>query len=907
MPLQHREIARPDLFFRLAEGHKSRVTVVTPNRRLAQALLREFDRLHAGRVPFWETADILPLGAFVERLWDDALHSELGAGMPLLATPAQEQALWEEAIAAAGHELFSVGAAAAQCRDAWRLAHGWRLASCLAREAASDDARAFTQWSLHYERLAREKGLTDPARVSDELAPWLAHASVRKPALLVLYGFDLLTPQQQAFFEALAALSVELAQARRPSRGGSVTRLEFASAQDELAAAARWARTRLERDPAARIGIVVPDLAQSRQRVRRALARVLQPGYLLADQAAAVLPFDISLGAPLDQVPLAHAALALLRLCGPRVAFEEASRVLRSPFLAGAESESAVRARLDAALRKRAMDEVTLDGLVRLVTAPSVPRASVLVERLGRLAEHRKPALFGRKSAADWARAFSQALRVAGFPGERTLDSGEQQALEKWHEVLAAFAALERVVRPMGFEAALSRLARLVRDTVFQPESPEVPVEVLGILESAQLEFDHLWVLGLTDEAWPLPARPNPFVPLPMQRKAGIPQADPATSLELDRRITEGWSQAAPEVVMSHARMKADSELAASPLIAPWPLASPEAMEIPAYSTLREALHSAGGRETLADARAPALAADAHGGGTGLFKDQAACPFRAFARRRLHSEALEIPQPGLDPRERGTLLHELMHKVWSRLRDRATLEAATPSALEELLAACAEEVVSGLRRYRHDPHCARLAALERARLVRAARALLEIELRRPDFEVVALEEKRSVTFGGLTIQAKLDRMDRLAAGGHAVLDYKAKAGTIGSWLGPRPDEPQLPMYALAVEDVRAIAFVGLAPGEVAFCGLAKEKDLLPRVGTIEKNTSHNARRYRDWDALLAGWRVELDALGAGFRSGDARVAPKRKQACAQCEQQALCRIAEKAPYPAAEPGGEPSE
>ena len=40
-------------------------------------------------------------------------------------------------------------------------------------------------------------------------------------------------------------------------------------------------------------------------------------------------------------------------------------------------------------------------------------------------------------------------------------------------------------------------------------------------------------------------------------------------------------------------------------------------------------------------------------GGTGLFKDQAACPFRAFAHVRLASEALEAPRPGLDPRERA--------------------------------------------------------------------------------------------------------------------------------------------------------------------------------------------------------------------------------------------------------------
>ena len=65
------------------------------------------------------------------------------------------------------------------------------------------------------------------------------------------------------------------------------------------------------------------------------------------------------------------------------------------------------------------------------------------------------------------------------------------------------------------------------------------------MLESAGLRFDRLWVSGLTDEAWPLTRAPNPFLPIALQKKAGIPQASAETSLALDRRITDGWKRAA--------------------------------------------------------------------------------------------------------------------------------------------------------------------------------------------------------------------------------------------------------------------------------------------------------------------------------------------------------------------------
>ena len=93
-------------------------------------------------------------------------------------------------------------------------------------------------------------------------------------------------------------------------------------------------------------------------------------------------------------------------------------------------------------------------------------------------------------------------------------------------------------------------------------------MQVVGVLESAGMEFDCLWVSGLTEENWPLKARPHPFLPVALQRKAGIPEAAAETSLALDRRITQGWLAAADEVVLSWPEKDGDRDLLPSPLIA---------------------------------------------------------------------------------------------------------------------------------------------------------------------------------------------------------------------------------------------------------------------------------------------------------------------------------------------------
>ena len=159
-------------------------------------------------------------------------------------------------------------------------------------------------------------------------------------------------------------------------------------------------------------------------------------------------------------------------------------------------------------------------------------------------------------------------LSAVQWPGERELNSEEYQTFSKWKDLLAALAQLDLVSPPLTFEAAVGTLRALAADELFQPETPEVPIQVLGVLESAYLEFDHLLVLGLTDEAWPRVPRPNPLLPIELQRARGLPGASAQGELAFARHLQQGWRQAAPEVVFSYYCAEGDHNLARSPLLA---------------------------------------------------------------------------------------------------------------------------------------------------------------------------------------------------------------------------------------------------------------------------------------------------------------------------------------------------
>src|SRR5205807_579481 len=96
----------------------------------------------------------------------------------------------------------------------------------------------------------------------------------KRPKLVVAYAFDILPPQTKEFLDALAT---EIAFCRPDPRSATVSRAAFDSAMNEIEAAARWARARLEAG-GKRIGVVIPSLQEDRKEVARVFSRVMRPG-----------------------------------------------------------------------------------------------------------------------------------------------------------------------------------------------------------------------------------------------------------------------------------------------------------------------------------------------------------------------------------------------------------------------------------------------------------------------------------------------------------------------------------------------------------------------------------------------------------------------------------------------------
>lgn len=852
-------------------------TVITATRRLARTLGQEYAAAQqaAGRGA-WESPRIATWPEWVEELWGQLLLARDEA--PVVLGGWQEQALWERVVrgSAGADGLLEPHGTAGTAREAWRLAGEWRLDIAAIRRAGNEDARAFAGWAGRFAALCREEGWIDRTRLADVVREGLGR--LRLPPAVLLAGFDDYPPQQLEFLDALAAAGCTVTQTavETTGPGAGAVLVPFPDPDREIEAAARWARALLERGGAGRIGVVVNGLAERRDRVERIFRGVLEPAALIEGDARPS-SFNLSAGRPLSAWPLVRGALALLGLTPGDNAWSDISRLLRTPYLAGADREQGDRAALDRRLRRRGNFMIAGSSLPALCRREGAGCA--VLERLLRNWLAACGAAVSPRTADEWSRAFSSLLEAFGWPGERPLDSLEFQALEAWSGLLSDFASTGLTGEAMERGEALAILGRMAGSLMFQPETEGAPVQVLGLLEASGLFFDHLWVAGLHDGAWPGPANPNPFLPIGLQKGKGMPRCSPERELEFAVRITRRLLGSAADLVLSHPLREGDRELGPSPLVAGVRRADPDEIGRWAGPPAEEVIRALRVIETLVDETAPPLIEQAwQRGGTRVFQLQSACPFRAFAELRLGAEELESPLPGLDPAARGTLVHAVLEETWRELKTHAAL-CSRPD-IDEVVARSVDRAIERFERERPLP--ARFAALERQRLRGLAAEWLEVDREREPFEVIEPEEEKFAETGGVRFRVKIDRVDRLADGREMIVDYKTGITTPRSWESDRPEEPQLPLYGTIHEKPLAgVLYARVRAGDLRF------------VGLVDDDVTLRGCEQIDLGAQVDRWRAVLARIGGEFREGRAEVDPRDgDRTCRYCPLPSLCRVSE---------------
>ncbi len=577
-----------------------------------------------------------------------------------------------------------------------------------------------------------------------------------------------------------------------------LSRIDCPSPREEAGVIALLMREALE-TPGRSAALVTPDRALA----RRVTAELLRWG----------IGVDDSAGTPLDATPPG----SFLRLVAEAAAEELAPlaliALLKHPLAAGGREPAAFRhdaRRLELAVLRGPRPAAGLKGLrsaarslaheeERLVVAKLIDCLAAALGPLLKLMA-RRSAVAAELIAAHVAAA--EALSAAhGQAGAERLWSGELgEEAAGFVAELAESAARLTSFAPGAYPAFFASL--LAGRVVRQHYGRHPRLAIWGPLEARLQHADLLILGGLNEGTWPAAPPVDPWMSRPMRAEFGLPEAERRIGLSA-HDFAQG--AAAPEVVLTRALkvegtpsvparwlLRLDSLLRAVEL-EPARLAAPDRLHWQAaLDEPREPQPP-----LAAPAPRPPLEARPRRLSVTEIETWMRDPYAIYAKHVLRLAALDALDADPSVAERGSFIHRALDLFVQR-HDGALPE----DAVERLLAIGAEAFGAALER-------PGVRAFWWPRFVRIADWFVAQErLRRPLLAESRTEASGLMTLeapgGAFFLKARADRIDRLASGGLAIIDYKT--GRV-----PSPAEvaagfaPQLPLEA-------AMAMAGAFPG-----------------------------------------------------------------------------------------------
>ena len=911
--------------------------LLLPGERAVRQVSSAFDQRQRARgLAAWEPAQALSWSHWTRSLWNQLILT--GAEKRLLLNPLQEHDLWRQVVAdyASRESIASLDSLATLAHSAWQLAAAYRATSPLQpfklrQSAASQDSRIFARWADAFARLCAQRELLSAALLEEALLEHLRSGRLSAPPSILLVGFSERTPAQQRLLTELQAQGTEAAlRSDDPARSRTVVTecdlhapstanplcaaVVAAHESEELLLAVRWVRQLLQSAQTSgqslRIAMLLPNPAQERAALEPVLRQILTPELQSIHADPSSTPWVFSSGSPLSSLPILTDAMELVRWAIAPLSQERVTSLLLSPYVGdnGANLQA-----LDAAARfdLRRLRRLTLlrseisisDVLEQADQSSSQQSSSDLLSSLRwlrRLQEHVTQDLRRPREYAEWMEFIRELVQSANWPGNRPLTAAEFAASQAWEDALDAVSTLDYSGRRTSFEDAWQALEFHLQRTSSLPASPHTSIEILSAAEAEASVFDAAVLLRFTDANWPENESPHPLLPWALQRSLQMPGTDPAATAARSRARLERLLHSTGNILFTSAAQDQSGHLRPSPFLETLPVQHLDAATLlsshgaaPALEESTEAIPC----QTVADDEPlPPLPPGEVIGGASVLRLQAACGFLAFAQLRLASSEVEHHPLegtlGLDAAESGSLLHRALQNFWKTVASQERLRSMRPDELNATLTSSIDVAIPRRLRLQGDWDQAYLSVLKQ-RLGSLLRQWLTHELERGPFRILDVERQESVTIGPLTLDVRVDRIDQVQDGVFLV-DYKTGSQIhTGLWDGERPDDPQLPLYALLpeAEELKGLAFAWIRAGEqMNWVGFQAEEGVLP------PSTSRSSSSLRDMASLQQAWSHTLAHLAEEFAQGNAQVLPKSyDNNCVACAQRLLCRINRSAP------------
>jgi len=784
-------------------------------------------------------------------------------------------------------ELLNIPSTAKQLYQAWKMTAewipDWQGETLLQAQFASAETELYKAVLKHYLAQLEKKNWQDEALFSQTLLQSLRAAdSSLLPERFVLHGFDDLTPNIKAWQAAVeahgcvvesdsdAVLANEKGVFQLQHQGLTIYPAE--DIYDEVQQVSVWAIQQLadlvQQKPLAqiKIALVSPDVSEYKTLLTQALDEQLYLnglGQLASQPSNQSKLYNISLGESLLTVPLIENAWQTLTLfLQPKknIAYQAWSEWLISPYTAGNFTQ---RHQADAEFRRLQWANLNWTNLLEADSAQKMPKA--LLKNIQNWLDGFADKSHYQVSLLEFIEQVWSLLSTLGWPGNRTLSSTEYQQKTAFENALTAFSALTDLSGKQSYSAWLQLLSRFLSEQVHQPQSVGYqPIQIMGMLEAGGQTFDRLWLLGLTNEAWPRMPSPNPFIPMSMQRALKMPRSNANRELLYAQQLSQRLVNSAEDVYWSYPKQTGEAALLPTSIFPAVDKVNKENVSRYSpvdYHSLAQSIYQQNDGpmrlEWQEDAQGlPLEQGSTAPGGTGILQAQRQCPLMAYVDYRLGAKyGFQQVEDSLQNTNQGTLIHAVLEMFWQEVQTQVAMLSLTAEEKREQLQTHIRNAFTELQHGLSEA----IQKVEESRILELCLQWLELEESRESFKVVETEQQHLLRLAGIDFKIIIDRIDEVA-GEAVILDYKTGRASIENLMKTPLAAPQLAVYLLAVEkQVAGIGYAMLHSDDgVKINAVVEDEEVINKVRTI-KVFSKLAEK-EDGDYYQTSWNDFLDHL-----------------------------------------------
>gem|GEM_PF-3077728 len=906
----------------LVPKDSNQTIVLTANLRQSRQLdqlMHQNDAAH----PVSKAQPIAAINTWLESLRDHLLLNKRFSKHILnkkLCSSFESQLIWNRTIASSENipSLVNKNDFIRQIQSAYDICSGYLIDDATLLADATPETELFLQIKKHYLNELEKHSLID---IYQFLSMLVSSGNGLVIDQVILYGFSELTPLYRKVLETVCVKELIFVDIQNENSDTSLYTCD--TEEEEITHAATWAKQKIQLLDSQQahggaennsgeipIAIVVPDLASKKHKIERSLFKHLEPELYISKKAS-LIPnlFDISAGDALDSAHIIKSACLLPQLAQNKLSTTNLKYLFASPYWG--EGVSAWRHNIIAKMARLPEGYVNLYQILPeqsstdpreldLKGQPQTHSARHEQTSLSQLekenGEHEiltrirreKTALAKNRMPSVWVEYFKSLLKTAKFPGPSPLSSYEYQIVKRFFSALDEIESLDAIfTAPIRFEKFEEILKLKLTAEVFHPEVKQPKVHVLGLMEAAGLRFQHCLVMGLTESTLPQPAKPHPFIPVSLQRERQTPRSSPERELDYANRFFDALVSGSKNITLGYAK-EIDSQVASpSPLLSPYQKANTQPslsqnLEIRKKSTFSKLLQAAisfDKYDYIKLGNAPVIPKQSRiRGGAYLLDLHWVNPLFAFFKYRLGVDKSETLDIGLNARVRGTLIHALLHGLYSKFSNRQAIQTFVDS--DDHLMKIQQEAKSLMLSSGGDiKYLSELNfAYELEHIAKVALHSLNFDANRnEDFKIETLEKEYEVYINNRVFSTRIDRIDNIDSN-LIVIDFKTgKSALTGLLKNPITDH-QLPFYASAINyGVSAVAYMETQPNKAILHGIRDPDVSMSEFTAIDKSKS--SELPKTWSAATDVWRScitdRVSEIVAGQVHYQARVRSKQ--------------------------------